>query len=101
MACTQPGSSKGSPSGLAVATNRDGACFGGLGELEVMSQSLEAMRGLLTRYRMAGQPPDVAVTVPFDACGSIDFYRASEMIDVGRALTVTALANDGIGPDPG
>jgi NTE family protein len=63
----------------------------GLGKLDVMNLSIESMQGVLTRYRLAGSPPDVLVSVPKDACRSLDFHRAAEMIDLGRVLTEKAL----------
>ena len=63
----------------------------GLGRFDVMNQSLEAMQHLLTRYRLAGDQPDVLITVPKDACRALDFHRASDMIALGRELTFAAL----------
>jgi len=63
----------------------------GLTKFDVMNQSLETMQSVLTRYRMAGNPPDVLVTIPKDACRTLDFHRASEMIELGRTLTIEAL----------
>ncbi len=72
----------------------------GLGRFDVMSQSLEAMQSVLTRYRLAGNPPDVLVTIPKDACRSLDFHRASDMIELGRGLTVDALDRSVLAPPP-
>lgn len=58
---------------------------------EVIGLSMDAMQGLIARYRMAGLPPDVLVTVPASAARSMDFHRAAEMIDLGRRLTAEAL----------
>jgi NTE family protein len=63
----------------------------GLGKLDVMNLSIESMQSVLTRYRLAGNPPDVLVTVPKDACRSLEFHRAAEMIELGRQLTERAL----------
>ena len=63
----------------------------GLSRFDVMNQSLEAIQSVLTRYRLAGDPPDVLVTVPKDACKTLDFHRAAEMITLGRDLTTDAL----------
>jgi NTE family protein len=81
----------------------DGQPFGplpaGLSKFDVMSQSLDAMQSVLTRYRLAGYPPDVLVAVPKDACRSLDFHRAAEMIELGRELTTQALDRAGlVGP---
>ncbi|GAW51971.1 MULTISPECIES: patatin-like phospholipase family protein [unclassified Nocardioides] len=58
---------------------------------DVVGMSMDAMQGLITRYRMAGLPPDVLVTVPVGAARSLDFHRAAEMIELGRTLTAAAL----------
>ena len=58
---------------------------------DVIGMSMDAMQGLISRYRMAGLPPDVLVTVPASAARSLEFHRASEMIDLGRQLTAEAL----------
>ena len=58
---------------------------------DVVGMSIDAMQGLVARYRMAGLPPDVLVTVPASAARSLDFHRAAEMIDLGRRLTAEAL----------
>jgi NTE family protein len=63
----------------------------GLSRFDVVNQSFEAMQSVLTRYRLAGYAPDVLVTVPKDACRSLDFHRAAEMIELGRTLTESAL----------
>jgi NTE family protein len=63
----------------------------GLGYRAVMEMSLDAMRSVVTRYRMAGYPPDVLVTIPRRACRTLDFHRATEMIALGRAAAEEAL----------
>ncbi|HYI61656.1 MAG TPA: patatin-like phospholipase family protein [Acidimicrobiales bacterium] len=72
----------------------------GLGRADVMSHSIDAMQSLLIRYRMAGYPPDVLVTVPRDACRSLDYHRAAEMIELGRTLTIEALDRAEVLPAP-
>ncbi|TYL49932.1 esterase [Nocardioides sp. BGMRC 2183] len=62
---------------------------------EVVSLSFDAMQSLITRYRLAAFPPDVLVTVPLSAARTLDFHRASELIDLGRELTVAALDEAG------
>ncbi|HEU5039028.1 MAG TPA: patatin-like phospholipase family protein [Nocardioides sp.] len=58
---------------------------------DVVGMSMDAMQGLISRYRMAGLPPDVLVTVPVSAARSLEFHRAAEMIELGRRLTAEAL----------
>jgi NTE family protein len=62
---------------------------------DVLSLSLDAMQDLISRYRMAGLPPDVQVAIPVNACRVLDFHRAAEMIELGRGLTTKALDDAG------
>jgi len=68
----------------------------GLSKFEMMNLSLESMQSLLTRYRLAGYPPDVLVSVPKDACRTLDFHRGADMVALGRALTTEALDKAGM-----
>ena len=63
----------------------------GLRTLDVMELSLDAMQSVVNRYRLAGYPPDLLITVPKDACRTLDFHRAPEMIALGRHLAIKAL----------
>lgn len=72
-----------------------GANGGRLGLIDVVTMSLETTSELIARYRMASNPPDVLVTVPANACGTLEFHRAEEMIALGRRLTEEALDSSG------
>lgn len=67
----------------------------GLGKFDVMNLAIDAMQDVLTRYRLAGNPPDILVDVPKDACRSLDFHRAAELIELGRVLTTEAVDRAG------
>jgi NTE family protein len=62
-----------------------------VGLVDLLNMSFETMSALISRYRMASNPPDVLVTVPSNAVRTLDFHRAAEMIELGRALTTEAL----------
>lgn len=53
----------------------------------VMVQSLNIMQDRITRSRLAGEPPDVAVNPRIGHIGMLEFHRAAELIDEGRAAT--------------
>lgn len=63
----------------------------GLKTRDVIDLSLDALRSVMARYRLAGYPPDVLITIPRDACGTMEFHRAAEMIELGRERTAQAL----------
>ncbi|MFW5947341.1 MAG: patatin-like phospholipase family protein [Gemmatimonadota bacterium] len=64
----------------------------GLRTRDVLDLSLDTLRSVLAKYRLAGYPPDVLITIPQDACGTMDFHRAAELIALGRARARAALA---------
>jgi NTE family protein len=49
----------------------------------VVNQSFDAMQGLVARQKLAAHPPDLLVSIPRNACGTLDFDRAAEMIARG------------------
>lgn len=61
---------------------------------DVMSLSLEAVRGFLIRYQLASYPPDLLIEVPTCGVRTYDFHRATEMIEAGRAAALQALASN-------
>ena len=68
-----------------------GALPPGLRTLDVMEMSIDVMQSVMTRYRLAGYPPDLIISVPKDACRTLDFHRAADLIEIGRRLTEEAL----------
>ncbi len=58
---------------------------------DVVALSLDATSSLITRVRMATNPPDVLVEVPLDSARTWDFHRAVELIGLGRTLAGRAL----------
>ena len=66
-----------------------------LGLVDLLNMSFDTMSALISRYRMASNPPDVLVTVPSNAVRTLDFHRAAEMIELGRQLTTEALEHAG------
>lgn len=58
--------------------------------VEVVDRSLHLMQDAIMRYRLAGYPPDVQVDIPLDACGTLDFHRATDLIALGRKRAIAA-----------
>ena len=71
-----------------------------VGLLDVLTLSLDAMQAQLSRCQLAGNSPDVLITVPKDVCRTGDFHRAEEMIALGRQLALDALDRIPAGRDP-
>ncbi len=54
--------------------------------LDVINQSFEAMQTSLAQYKIAGYPPDILINVPKRVCRSFEFYKAPELIQLGRLI---------------
>jgi NTE family protein len=61
------------------------------GWTETLTQSLELMQENLTRFRLAADRPDLVITVPRNASAVYEFYRAQELIELGRERAQRAL----------
>jgi NTE family protein len=64
-----------------------------IGMFELMSRAFETMQKSLSSYKMAGNPPDLLIEIPADACNFYDFHKAYELIELGRAVAAQALEN--------
>jgi NTE family protein len=62
-----------------------------MGSFEVMNRTIDIAQAALARHTLAVYPADVLIEVPRTTCRSLEFYRAVEVIAVGRELTMRAL----------
>ncbi|WP_188490915.1 patatin-like phospholipase family protein [Williamsia phyllosphaerae] len=74
-----------------IASPSDDSALRKLSRFTIMDRSLDIMQEALARYQLAAFPPDVLIEVPRTAIRSLDFHRATEMIELGRSLTEHAL----------
>ncbi len=58
----------------------------GINPYEIYYQSFEAMQGTIARLKLAAYPPDKILEIPRNACGTMEFYRAAEMITYGYEM---------------
>jgi NTE family protein len=63
-----------------------------LGTSEVVFASMEAMQATIARLKLAAYSPDVTIEVPRNACAYHEFWRAKELIALGRERTERAFA---------
>ncbi len=65
---------------------------------DISNKAFDSMQSSLARQKLAAYPPDIVLDIPRDACGMLEFNRASDMIKLGyetaekvlRQHTVTA-----------
>lgn len=62
-----------------------------LGLTEVVARSLDTMQAQISRVQLALDPPELVIRIPRDACQFYEFWRARELIELGRAEAEKAL----------
>lgn len=62
------------------------------GMYDVADQAFDAMQSTVARLKLAAYPPDVLIEIPRNACGTMEFDRANEMIALGRKKAEAVLA---------
>ena len=53
------------------------------GAYDIAIQAFEAMQNTIARQKLAAYPPDIVIDIARNACRSLEYDRASEMIDLG------------------
>ena len=61
------------------------------GAFDLMTQAMDLMQANLSRLRLAAYPPDVLIEIPRNVSTVYEFYRARELIELGRERTARAL----------
>jgi NTE family protein len=69
---------------------------GGRGLLDVAWMSMQTMLDTIARLKLAAHTPDVTIEIPRNACGYHEFWRAEELIALGRERAAQALAGAGL-----
>ncbi|GAA5000695.1 serine protease [Pseudoluteimonas lycopersici] len=62
-----------------------------IGLTEVMARSLDTMQAQIARVQLALDPPEVVIRIPRDACLFYEFWRAKELVEIGRKEAEKAL----------
>jgi len=53
------------------------------GAYDIANQAFDAMQSTIARQKIAAYPPDHVIEIARNACGTLEFDRAAEMIDLG------------------
>ena len=72
-----------------------GAAERGIGLTETLARSLDTMQAQIARVQLALDPPELVIRIPRDACQFYEFWRAKELIAIGRAEADKALDEAG------
>jgi NTE family protein len=56
------------------------------GVYDIANQAFDAMQSTIARQKLSSYPPDYTIEIPRNACGTLEFDRASEMIELGYKM---------------
>lgn len=62
-----------------------------LGFFDVLNRSFDTMQRIVAQLKLAAYAPDVVIEIPRNACKMLDFFRAEEMIALGRQTAQNVL----------
>lgn len=80
----------------AAATARARAPFG---MVDVVLRAMDTMEGAITRFKLAAYSPDVVIEIPHNACQIHEFWRAEELISLGKARAARAFSRQQVEPE--
>jgi len=61
----------------------------------IADQTFDAMQGAIAKQKLAAYPPDHTILIAGDACGTLEFDRAEEMIALGYESASRCLDRSG------
>lgn len=67
-----------------------------IGYFNLIGESASIMLSQITKLTIELNPPDILIEVSRNACGTFDFYKATELIDAGKEATKKCLFLPGI-----
>jgi len=62
-----------------------------VGAYDIADQAFDAMQGAIARHKLAAYPPDIVIEISRNACGTFDFDRAAQIINLGHRKAHEAL----------
>lgn len=80
-----------------VATAQIAPAFG---MVDVAVRAMDTMSGAITRFKLAAYSPDVMIEIPHNACQIHEFWRADELISLGKARAARAFSRQQVGHEP-
>jgi NTE family protein len=63
------------------------------GAYDIANKAFDAMQGTIARQKLAAYPPDYFIEIAQNACGTLEFNRADEMIALGYEKAESSLGH--------
>ncbi len=62
-----------------------------LGYFDLINKSISMLTDHVSKLSIEKYPPDILIQVSHDACGTYDFYKAEELVEIGRYAAVESI----------
>ena len=62
-----------------------------LGYFDLITETIGLMLYQISALTLQNNQPDVVINISRQACGNYDFYRAEELIEIGRKAAIKGL----------
>lgn len=63
---------------------------------ELLNASYDATLDRLTEVSLERHPADILVDIPRNVCSVFEFYRAAELINIGKTAYTNAMVRNGL-----
>jgi NTE family protein len=62
-----------------------------LGYFDIMNKTISLLTYQLAQLLMEKYSPDILINVSRNSCGAFDFYKAEELVEIGRLAAINSL----------
>ena len=62
-----------------------------LGYFDLINKSISLLTDHISNLSIEKYPPDILIEVSHDACGTYDFYKAEELVEIGRYTAIKCI----------
>lgn len=67
-----------------------------IGYIDIFTRTIQLMQSRLSQHTLDKYPPDVLISFSKEMCGIFEFYKAEELIEIGRAECARVLNDAGL-----
>lgn len=64
----------------------------GVGYFNLISGTTSLMLSQISKLTLEMTPPDILIEISRDSCGTFDFYKAIELIELGKQVTQKSMS---------
>ena len=62
-----------------------------LGYFKLINKTVELLTYQIVKMTIEKYPPDILINVSRESCGTFDFYKAEELVEIGRHAAIQSL----------